>query len=176
MDHSYTTNVQVFIYIIDYLQVKLITNAAAVNATQCNTSQISSSICPIFPVFQSLSRPISQNIPPKKKEGHLLLLPSKSPAKYAAGDSKRSGNGLKEGFSPTACPSWSALLVSMGGKLWGCFSNPDEWSHRPKSARGYITWHDRLQLYSWKSDRKLCFSCLTSVFVAIFCWMQFWEM
>ena len=76
MDHSYITSVQVFIYIIDYLQVKLITNTAAVNATHVYTCEMSYSICPIFPVFQSLSRPISQNIPPKKKEGHLLLLPS----------------------------------------------------------------------------------------------------
>lgn len=78
------------------------------SSSKCNTMQHISNLIFNLPNFSSLPVSLQTHLTKhstQKKEGHLLLLPSKSPAKYAAGDSKRSGNGLKEGFSPTACPS-----------------------------------------------------------------------
>ena len=134
-------------------------------SSKCNTMQHMSNLIFNLPNFSSLPVSLQANLTKhstlKKRKVIFSLLPFKSPAKYAAGDSKRSGNGLKP---LVPCPSWRASLVSMGGKSSGCFFQTRmKWSNRPKSAGGVnLAWSTPT---SWKSDRKLCFPC---VFVATF--------
>ena len=119
-----------------------------------------------FPVFQSLSRPISQNIPPKQKEGHLLLLPSSH---------LQSTLPATQNVPATVSRRWNHQLVLHEVPGW-CrwvevigmfFSNPDEVVKLTKKCRGGLTWHDRLQR-GWKSDRKWCFPLSNLYFLLLF--------